>query len=264
MGSFWGKYALGFQISNVGDKIRYEKLAQASFIPTNLKIGGGYFLETDSYNTFSFLSEINKLLVPFPLPDQSGVGKLPKVDFFSGIFHSFSDAPNGFSEELQEISWALGFEYTYNEALFLRTGYFYQHKNKGDRKYLTIGTGFKLNSFFLDFSYLFSTAKTHNPLSSSLRISLLFGATSIILGAFGAHSLKKHLAEESLSSFEIGVRYQMYHALFLLFLASTEGISDKLKKTTFILTVLGVLFFSGSIYLLSTKSITSIDISSSG
>lgn len=92
--------------------------------------------------------------------------------------------------------------------------------------------------------------------------ALLFGATSIILGAFGAHSLKKHLAEESLSSFEIGVRYQMYHALFLLFLASTEGISDKLKKTTFILTVLGVLFFSGSIYLLSTKSITSIDISS--
>lgn len=172
VGSFWGKYALGFQISNVGDKIRYEKLAQASFIPTNLKIGGGYFLETDSYNTFSFLSEINKLLVPSPLPDQSGVGKLPKVDFFSGIFRSFSDAPNGFSEELQEISWALGFEYTYNEALFLRTGYFYQHKNKGDRKYLTIGTGFKLNSFFLDFSYLFSTAKTHNPLSSSLRISL--------------------------------------------------------------------------------------------
>lgn len=168
VGSLFGKYALGFQISNVGDKIRYEKLAQASFIPTNLKIGGGYFLEMDSYNTFSFLLEVNKLLVP----SQNEENNLAQIDFFSGILRSFSDAPDGFSEELQEISWSLGFEYAYNESLFLRAGYFNQHKNKGDRKYLTIGTGFRLSSFLLDFSYLFSAAKTHNPLSSSLRISL--------------------------------------------------------------------------------------------
>lgn len=92
--------------------------------------------------------------------------------------------------------------------------------------------------------------------------ALLLGVTSIILGAFGAHSLKKHLSQEALVSFEVGVRYQMYHALFLLFLASNKGISSKLKKSAFIVTVLGVLFFSGSIYLLATKSITSIDISS--
>lgn len=178
VGNFQGKYTFGFQISNVGDKIRYEKLGQASFIPTNLKIGGGYFLQTDSYNTFSFLSEINKLLVPSPQKMQIGENKFDtsasQIDFFSGIVRSFGDAPNGFSEELQEISWALGFEYTYDNRLFLRTGYFNQHKNKGDRKYLTVGTGFRLSSFFWDFSYLFSTAQTHNPLSSSLRISLQY------------------------------------------------------------------------------------------
>lgn len=170
VGSFQGKYTLGFQISNVGDKVRYEKLGLTSYIPTNLKIGGGYFLETNSYNTFSFLTEINKLLVPSPSQNQTE----PQVDFFRGILRSFSDAPNGFSEELQEISWALGFEYSYNNAFFLRTGYFNQHKNKGDRKFITVGTGFKIHPFLLDFSYLFSTAKTHNPLSSSLRISLQY------------------------------------------------------------------------------------------
>ncbi len=189
IGNYFGKYTWGFQISNVGNKIQYEKLGQACYLPTNLKLGAGYHLQTDSYNHFQFLLEMNKLLVPSPAqygfndtngngiqdpsePTEIVAGKTSDVDFLQGIFQSFSDAPNGFSEELQEISWALGFEYTYNEALFLRTGYFNQHKNKGDRKYLTLGTGFRVKSWQLDFSYLFSTAKTYNPLSSSLRIAL--------------------------------------------------------------------------------------------
>ncbi|GET45321.1 DUF423 domain-containing protein [Capnocytophaga felis] len=93
-------------------------------------------------------------------------------------------------------------------------------------------------------------------------VALVFGLTSIILGAFGAHSLKKHLTEEALSSFEVGVRYQMYHALFLLLLSNLDNISEKIRKATFISVVFGVLFFSGSIYLLSTESITSINIRS--
>lgn len=92
--------------------------------------------------------------------------------------------------------------------------------------------------------------------------ALLFGLTSIILGAFGAHALKKHLTQEALASFEVGVRYQMYHALFLMFLAMVENIPEKLKKAAFLSVLFGVLFFSGSIYLLATESITSINIRS--
>ncbi|MDO4228653.1 MAG: type IX secretion system outer membrane channel protein PorV [Capnocytophaga sp.] len=173
VGIFSGKYSWGFQIANVGDKIRYNELSQSFFIPTNLKIGGGYFLETDSYNLFSFFTEANKLLVPAPNGNDNSANQ-PKTNFLTGIFHSFSDASDGFSEELQEISWAFGFEYAYNDTLFLRSGYFNQHKNKGDRKYLTFGTGFKVDTFLFDFSYLFSVAQTHNPLSSSLRVSLQY------------------------------------------------------------------------------------------
>lgn len=191
IGNYFGKYRFGFQISNFGSKIQYEKLGKAFFLPTNLKLGAGYHLQTDSYNQFELLLEMNKLLVPSPAqygfndtngngiqdssePTEIVAGKSSDVDFLQGVFQSFSDAPDGLSEELREISWALGFEYTYNEALFLRTGYFNQHKNKGDRKYLTIGTGFRVKAWQVDFSYLFSTAKTHNPLSSSLRIALQY------------------------------------------------------------------------------------------
>lgn len=189
IGDYFGKYTWGFQISNIGGKVQYEKLGQTFFLPTNLKLGAGYNLQTNSYNHFQFLLEINKLLVPSPAkygfndtngngiqeptePTEIVAGKSPNVDFLQGIFQSFGDAPNGFSEELQEISWSLGFEYAYNETLFVRTGYFNQHKNKGDRKYLTLGTGFRIQSWQIDFSYLFSTAKTNNPMSSSLRIAL--------------------------------------------------------------------------------------------
>ncbi|MDO4229972.1 MAG: type IX secretion system outer membrane channel protein PorV [Capnocytophaga sp.] len=168
IGNYFGKYTLGFQISNIGSKVKYEDLGKTFFIPTNLKAGAGYLVSVDSYNTFNFLLEFNKLLVPTSSQNSEN------IDFLQGILKSFSDAPNGVSEEFQEISWALGGEYAYNESLFLRAGYFNQYKNKGDRKYLTVGSGFKVKAWQLDFSYLFSTARTHNPLSSSLRIALQY------------------------------------------------------------------------------------------
>ena len=168
VGNHFGSYSLGFQISNIGSKIKYEDLGQSFFLPTNLKLSGSYTLSVDSENDISLLVELNKLLVP------SDTQKHKKTDFLEGIFTSFTDAPNGFSEEMREISWALGFEYTYLQHWSLRTGYFYQHPNKGDKKYLTVGTGFNVSHCQLDFSYLFSTAQTVNPLSNSLRISLQY------------------------------------------------------------------------------------------
>jgi uncharacterized membrane protein YgdD (TMEM256/DUF423 family) len=87
----------------------------------------------------------------------------------------------------------------------------------------------------------------------------IFGMIAIILGAFGAHALKKLLSIEQLSTFETGVRYQMYHALFLLFVGTTNHINQKAKKSIYNLTITGVIFFSGSIYFLATNSLTSID-----
>ena len=168
IGNYLGNYLFGFQISNIGSKIKYEDLGQSFFLPTNFKISGSYTLSIDNENDISLLLELNKLLVP------SDIQKHKKTDFLEGIFTSFTDAPNGFSEEMREISWALGFEYSYLQHWCLRTGYFYQYKNKGDKKYFTIGIGFNMQHWQLDFSYLFSTASTVNPLSNSLRISLQY------------------------------------------------------------------------------------------
>lgn len=166
LGRYFGKTVFGFQLSNLGTKIKYSDLGKDFFLPTNLKVGGGYFLGIDAQNEISILLELNKLLVPTMSENQEN------VDFMQGIFKSFSDASGGFSEELQEISWSIGFEYVYDKIFFLRTGYFNQHKNKGDRKYATLGTGFKFNRWQFDFSYLIPTSKTINPLRKSLRVSL--------------------------------------------------------------------------------------------
>ena len=166
IGNYTGSYSFGFQLSNIGAKVKYDDLGKSFFLPTNLKLGAAYNLQVDSYNRFSVLTEANKLLVP----TESGEDK----DFIEGIFTSFSDAPNGFKEELHEISWAIGAEYAFDEQLFLRTGYFHQHKLKGDRQYLTVGCGFAFRSFQFDVSYLFSTTTTNNPLSSSMRTSLQY------------------------------------------------------------------------------------------
>lgn len=164
LGAYFGSVVLGFQLSNLGMKIKYDDLGRDFFLPTNLKLGAGYVLTFDSVNKVSFLLEVNKLLV-----STSG-----DVDVIQGVFKSFSDALGGFSEELQEVFGSVGLEYAYDTGFFLRTGYFYQHENKGGRKHLSFGTGFRLNHWQFDFSYLFSTGKTAGFLSKSANVSLQY------------------------------------------------------------------------------------------
>lgn len=165
LGEYFGKIIFGFQISNLGTKIKYNSLGKEFFLPTNLKFGLGYFVTINNFNEISFMTEINKLLVSTTNDN---------LDTMPGIFKSFTDAPNGLSEELQEVVWSVGLEYTYDKVLFLRTGYLNQHKNKGDKKNITLGMGFVFKKWQFDFSYLFSVTKTVNPLNKSLGISLQY------------------------------------------------------------------------------------------
>ena len=179
--SFDGRWRAGFNISNLGGKIAYDENGQDNFIPANLKLGVGFDFILDQDNILGFTSELNKLLVPTP-QDFNGDGQLDAADndqyqnigFLSGVFKSFGDAPDGFSEELQEMTWALGAEYRYQEAFMFRTGYFNESDVKGFRKFFTLGAGFRYRSAQIDLSYLFSTSKITNPIENSLRFSLTF------------------------------------------------------------------------------------------
>lgn len=173
------QYALGVQISNLGSKISYSDNMESSFLPANLRIGGRYSMDFDQFNNLSVMADFNKLLVPTPpVYDDEGnifAGKDPNVGVLQGAIQSFYDAPNGFKEELQEISMSLGLEYWYNKILAVRAGYFYEAKNKGARKYLTLGAGLRYNVMGLDISYLISTSSlNNNPLKNTLRVSLSF------------------------------------------------------------------------------------------
>ena len=184
IGTFDGKWRGGFYVSNLGPKLTYETDGYADYLPTNLKLGGGLDLILDSYNTLTFGLEINKLLVPTPsepIVSTNADGEeiitgyiQPDVSFLSGIFKSFGDAPDGFSEELQEFTWAFGAEFNYNNAFALRAGYFNEHELKGARKFITLGAGFKYNVIDIDLSYLISATKVINPLENTLRFSLTF------------------------------------------------------------------------------------------
>ena len=177
-GDFNGIWRGGFNISNIGPKVSYSSGGNSSYIPTNLKIGGGFDFILDQYNKVSVNAEFNKLLVPTPSISVNNDGQppyvQPDVSFFSGIFKSFGDAPGGFSEELKEVTWALGAEYMYEDSFALRAGYFNESNLKGARKYLTLGTGFKFKATRLDISYLFNTSSINNPLENTLRFSLSF------------------------------------------------------------------------------------------
>ena len=177
-GNFNGVWRGGFNISNIGPKVSYTNDNNKNFIPTNLKIGGGFDFILDSFNKVSLNLEFNKLLVPTPSVSIAGDGNPPykqeNVSFFNGIFKSFGDAPGGFSEELKEITWALGAEYMYEDSFALRAGYFNESDLKGARKYFTLGAGFKFKSTRLDLSYLFNASNINNPLESTLRFSLSF------------------------------------------------------------------------------------------
>ena len=173
------EYAFGLQISNLGTKISYSDNMESAFLPANLRLGGRYTMNFDMFNSLSFMADVNKLLVPTPpVYDDEGnifAGMDPNVGILQGAIQSFYDAPNGFKEEIQEISLSVGLEYWYNNMLAVRTGYFYEAANKGARQYLTLGAGLKYNVMGLDISYLISTAAlNNNPLKNTLRVSLSF------------------------------------------------------------------------------------------
>ena len=173
----------GFNISNIGPKMKYSKLNNGteSFLPTNLRFGSGFEFIFDSNNSFTISVELNKLLVPSPSEEVFNVNgdlvayRQPDVGFLQGIFNSFNDAPDGFSEELKELTYSIGLEYSFNKSFFLRSGYFSEHELKGSRKFITIGTGFSTDrNLKIDLSYLISTSDVISPLENTLRLSLGF------------------------------------------------------------------------------------------
>ena len=178
---FNGRWRGGFNISNIGPKIKYDEVGQENFLPTKLGLGAGFDFILDQYNTIGANLELNKLLVPTP-KDFNGDGVLDAEDadeynsigFISGMFSSLGDAPGGFSEELSEFTWALGVEYWYQDVFALRTGYFNESEDKGSRKFLSLGAGFKYTSINIDLSYLFSTSRVRSPLEGTLRFGLTF------------------------------------------------------------------------------------------
>ena len=178
--NFNGIWRAGFNISNIGPRMKYEELGRKNYIPTNLKLGSAFDFIFDSSNKVSVNLELNKLLVPSPsIPiynsNQQIIGyNQADVNFLSGIFKSFGDAPDGFSEELKEFTVSIGAEYLYNDSFALRVGFFNENENKGARQYLTFGTGFKLDEIKLDLSYLLSTSNVISPLENTLRFSFTY------------------------------------------------------------------------------------------
>lgn len=201
---FNGRWRAGFAIQNVGPKFKYDDGGVENFQPTTLRLGTGFDFIFDDYNKVAVTAEVAKLLVPTPpiLGDEFGFtdnngngtyeedvddldanptrenvifqGQSQDVSFLSGIFQSFGDAPGGFGEELREFTWSLGAEYTYQDSFAFRAGYFNEAEDKGARKFLSIGAGFKYNVVNIDLSYLFSASRVQSPLENTLRFSLTF------------------------------------------------------------------------------------------
>lgn len=188
---FNGKWRLGFNFQNLGPKISYDSSesseVNANFLPAQMKLGAGFDFVFDEYNKVTASVEINKLLVPTPQdPDLNGDGTITdeeraennanyrKIGWVSGIFKSFGDAPDGFSEELKEFTYSAGAEYLYQDSFAFRLGYFHESPEKGARQFFSLGAGFKYNVVKVDVSYLFSASKVQNPLENTLRFSLTF------------------------------------------------------------------------------------------
>ena len=179
---------LGFNIQNVGSKIKFYGDDRSQFLPANLRLGASLMIPVDEYNRFTIAADANKLLVPTVPKQNDGetteeyerrvLEEYSDVSAISGIFKSFSDAPGGFKEELQEIQWSIGAEYVYHDQFSLRAGYHHESENKGNRKYFTVGGGFRMNVFSLDVGYVISTAKS-NPLDQTLRFTLAFDMDGI-------------------------------------------------------------------------------------
>lgn len=188
IGSRECQLGLGMNISNIGSKITMGTDDRSEFIPTNLRLGASLMVPIDEFNRFTIAADANKLLVPTYPKQNDGEStedyqQRVQKDYYdissiSGIFKSFSDAPGGFHEELEEIQWSVGAEYTYNDRFSVRAGYHHESENKGNRKYFTVGAGFKMNVFSLDAGYVIATAKS-NPLDQTLRFTLAFDMDGI-------------------------------------------------------------------------------------
>jgi hypothetical protein len=169
--------AFGLNFSNIGSKMSYSDGQTSDFIPMNMRLGTAGTIDLDNFNKLSLAIDFNKLLVPTPPVYDNDMniiaGKDPNVSVPVAIFQSFYDAPDGFKEEIREITSSIGLEYWYNNQFAIRGGYFYENESKGNRKYFTAGAGFKLKGFTIDFSYLMPTTSNH-PLARTLRFSLAF------------------------------------------------------------------------------------------
>ncbi len=189
--SFNGRWRGGFNFQNLGPKISYtadKSVDNSNFLPAQMRLGGGFDFMLDDYNKVFVGVETTKLLVPTPQDpkDENGDGLIDaserlnnvvaynKIGWTEGIFKSFGDAPNGFSEEFKEFTYSVAAEYSYQDSFAFRLGYFHESEQKGARKYATLGAGFKYNVIKIDVSYLFSTSKVKNPLENTLRFSLSF------------------------------------------------------------------------------------------
>lgn len=211
LGNHESQLGWGLNISNIGSKISHDGGNISEFIPTNLRFGMSLMIPIDDYNTFTIAADASKLLIPTmptykqyidtsedtrdmtPEQKESAIATgsyqsqynswLDSEGYYNispitGIFKSFSDAPRGFKEEMEEIQWSVGAEYSYNNKFFVRAGYHHEHPNKGNRKYFTVGAGFKMSVFSIDAGYVISTAQT-NPLDQTLRFSLAFDMDGI-------------------------------------------------------------------------------------
>ena len=174
---------VGLNISNIGSKITFSGEEYSEFLPANLRLGASLMIPIDEYNRITLAADANKFLVPTVPQQEEGedaaeykdrvLREYNDVSAISGIFKSFSDAPGGFKEEIEEINYGLGAEYVYNDKFALRAGYHHESQSKGNRKYFTVGAGFKMNVFSLDAAYVVATAKS-NPLDQTLRFTLSF------------------------------------------------------------------------------------------
>jgi len=179
---------LGMNISNIGSKISYYGDEESQFIPANMRIGASLMVPVDEWNRFTITADANKLLVPTVPKQEEGESnsdyqdrvrrQYSDVGSIKGIFQSFSDAPGGFSEELKEVQWSVGAEYVYHDQFSLRAGYHHEAETKGNRKYFTVGGGFRMSVFSLDVGYVISTARS-NPLDQTLRFTLAFDMDGI-------------------------------------------------------------------------------------
>ena len=169
--------AFGLSLSNIGQKLSYSTEDREDFIPGNMRLGTSFTTNMDAFNSISILVDVNKLLVPTPpvLDDTGAIiaGRYSDKSLLSGTFGSFFDAPRGFKEEIEELMYSFGVEYWYKDIFAVRTGYFTEHRNKGNRKYFTAGIGFRYQVFEVDFSYLIPQVQNH-PLADTLRLSLAF------------------------------------------------------------------------------------------